>query len=116
MTISVDLNECFTRRKNEASHGKATFFLGYKPQNFNFVRFGSQLDKILSHIQRIGAANKILNSSNNKLMSSLLQITALNRTKTDRDYSNLFALKEQYILSAFSVSSLFIKKIQNKEV
>ena len=116
MTNSVNQNECLTRRKNETSRGKATFFLGYEQQNSNFVRFGEWLDKILSHFQGIGSASKILNCSYNTLMNNKLQITELNQPKIYKEYSFLFALKKPSVLSAYSVSSLFIKKIHNKEV
>ena len=116
MTISVNQIECFIGRKNEASCGKATFFLGYEPQNFNFVRFGEQLDKILSQFQWIGSGNIKLNNRNNTLMNSILQIPELNQLNIYKDYSFFIGLKELSVLAAFSGFSQFIKKIHNKEV
>jgi hypothetical protein len=40
-----------TQLEIESNHGKAAYFVEYERYNFNFVRFGGELDKIYDHFQ-----------------------------------------------------------------
>ena len=114
--VSIDQNDCFTRPENEASHGKAVFFLGNEPQNSNFVRFGGRLDKVLSQFQSIEDDNKLLNRSYNKLMNNRLQIIRFNQAYKSLSSAILFEIEDFSILQFLVSAITFNKKIQNKEV
>ena len=116
MSAVVDQKECFTRPVNETSHGKAAFFLGFELQNFNFVRFGDRLDKILSYSQRIQKDHSIKTHSYNTLMNKLLKNLNLEHSIFLLHQTIFSELKENCFSSAIPVFRIINKNLQNKEV
>ena len=116
MTFIIDQKDCFTGPVNEASHGKATFFLGNDLQNSNFVRFGGRLDKIMSFSQCIQKDHSIKTHSYNTLMNKILQTKNLGNFISPINQAIFSELKENCFPSAIPIFRKINKKLQNKEV
>jgi len=116
MTFIIDQKDCFTGPVNEASHGKATFFLGNDLQNSNFVRFAGRLDNIFGHTQSIQKARFKNYCIYNTLMNKILQTKNLGNFISPINQAIFSELKENCFPSAIPIFRKINKKLQNKEV
>ena len=116
MSPAIDQKDCFTQPVNEASHGKALFFLGYDQQNSNFVRFGGRLDNIFGHTQSIQKARFKNYCIYNTLMNKILQNNNLEQFIFRLNQIIFSKLKENCVPSAIPIVRTITKKLQNKEV